>query len=145
MGLWQSSSSLDAIASSSGSGAAFRKSCPEIRRVQSMGEVLTASRSKSLCASGRPPLRGILKTAQQAAAAANNGSESLVGKEPGSEALTEEESDSDNSLKVVRRANSLDERDLTPPVQHSDSTPTMDETTVPTELQPEQEEEALFF
>lgn len=100
------------------------RSSPQMRRAYSMGEFLTQSED------GRSRLRGILKTSKSASV-----------KDPISEALTEEESDSDGSHKSgeVRRVASLDERQLV----LSGDQPTK-EVNVPVDGQGE-EEDGLFF
>lgn len=80
--------------------ADFRKSCPELRRVQSTSDV-PARRSESLGASGGP-LRGILKTSP------------AKGKSDVVSDGTEEESDSDTSPSVLPRIASMNHEKIIP-------------------------------
>mmetsp|Transcript_12974 Transcript_12974/g.24625 ORF Transcript_12974/g.24625 Transcript_12974/m.24625 type:complete len:254 (+) Transcript_12974:160-921(+) len=83
-------------AQSSNATEGFRSSCPEMRRVQSMGEFLTKG-STLLLSSGPVPTRGILKSSQPTS---NN------------DADTVEESDSDTSPNLGRRCVSMNENHM---------------------------------
>ena len=86
---------------SSAAAKGFRASCPEIRRVQSMGEFLTKRSTSLLSAPVRAPVRGILKTSQV----------TTINDDVASDG-THEESDSHTSPKLTRKSVSMDQKNV---------------------------------